>query len=74
MLQQVRYLNLRKKGKIKDVAGNIIEELELEHLKELNYLVRLKTGKDMGAFADELEKLPDLRDLRLKFGKESIRL
>ena len=74
ILQQIRYLNLRKTGKIKDVAGNVIEEKELENLKELNYLVRLKRGKNMGDFADSLEKLPDLRDLRLKFGKESAKL
>ena len=61
-------------AKIKDVAGNVIEEMELENLKELNYVVRLKRNKTMGAFADDLEKLPDMRDLRLKFGKENVRL
>lgn len=74
VLDQMRFLNLRKTGKIKDVAGNVIEEKELENLKELNYSVRLKRGKTMGAFADDLEKLPDMRDLRLKFGKENVRL
>jgi len=74
VLNQIRFLNLRKTGKIKDVAGNIIEETELENLKELNYSVRLKRGKMMSDFANDLEKLPDLRDLRLKFGKESVKL
>ena len=74
VLQQIRFLNLRKTGKIKDVAGNVIEEMELENLKELNYAVRLKKDKEMMRFADDLEKLPDLRDLRLKFGKESVKL
>ncbi len=74
VLNQIRFLNLRKTGKIKDVAGNVIEERELENLKELNYSVRLKRGKTMSNFANDLEKLPDLRDLRLKFGKESVRL
>ncbi len=74
VLNQIRFLNLRKTGKIKDVAGNIIEETELENLKELNYSVRLKRGKTMSDFANDLEKLPDLRDLRLKFGKESVKL
>jgi len=74
VLQQIRFLNLRKTGKIKDVAGNVIEERELENLKELNYSVRLKKDKNMMQFADDLEKLPDLRDLRLKFGKESVKL
>ena len=73
-MNQIRFLNLRKTGKIKDVAGNVIEETELENLKELNYSVRLKRGKTMSNFANDLEKLPDLRDLRLKFGKESVRL
>lgn len=74
VLEQIRFLNLRKTGKIKDVAGNVIEETELENLKELNYSVRLKRGKTMGAFANDLEQLPDMRDLRLKFGKENVRL
>lgn len=74
VLQQIRFLNLRKTGKIKDVAGNVIEERELENLKELNYSVRLKKHKEMMDFANDLEKLPDLRDLRLKFGKETIKL
>ena len=74
VLQQIRFLNLRKTGKIKDVAGNVIEERELENLKELNYSVRLKKDKQMMDFANDLEQLPDLRDLRLKFGKEAIKL
>lgn len=74
ILKQIRFLNLRKMGKIKDVAGNVIEETELENLKELNYSVRLKKSKKMMDFANDLEKLPDLRDLRLKFGKESVKL
>lgn len=74
VLDQIRFLNLRKTGKIKDVAGNVIEETALEKLKELTYQVRLKRNKNRQTFANDLEQLPDLRDLRLKFGKESIRL
>lgn len=74
VLEQIRFLNLRKTGKIKDIAGNIIDEKELEHLKELNYKIRIKRNKSITDFANELEQIPDLRDLRLRFGRESEKL
>jgi hypothetical protein len=74
VLDQIRFLNLRKTGKIKDVAGNVIEETELENLKEYNYKIRLKRKKSREDFANKLEELPDLRDLKLRFSKESIKL
>ena len=73
-LTQIRFLNLRKTGKIKDVAGNVIDETELEHLKELNYHIRLKRNDSMAALVTSLENLPDLRDLRVKFDNEKIKL
>lgn len=73
-LEQVRFLNLRKTGKTKDIAGNVIEEVPLENLTELNYLLRVKNASDIPAFTHELEGLNDLRDLRLRFGKEEVAL
>ncbi|MEM6320705.1 MAG: DUF4956 domain-containing protein [Bacteroidota bacterium] len=74
VLKQVRFLNLRKTGKIKDLAGNVIEEKELENLKEFNYQVRLHPQKSKDEFANALEQLSDVRDLRLKFDVETVRL
>lgn len=73
-LDQIRFLNLRKTAKTKDIAGNVIDETPLEHLKELNYLIRVKQKKKIAELAAELEALPDMRDLRLRFSKENIEL
>ena len=70
-LEQVRFLNLRKTKKIRDVAGNVVEETELENLKELNYAIRLRRGKRPNDFIRELETHSELRDLRLRFDPES---
>jgi len=73
-LTQVRFLNLRKTEKTKDIEGNIISETPMEHIKELNYLLNLKSDTERAQFIADLDQLPDIRDLRLRFGEESINL
>lgn len=73
-LTQIRFLNLRKTEKTKDLEGNIISEMPMEHIKELNYLLSLKSDTQRAQFTADLEQLPDIRDLRLRFGQESINL
>ncbi len=73
-LTQVRFLNLRKTEKTKDLEGNIIAEKPLEHIKELNYLIRLENETERAQFIAELEQLPNIRDLRLRFENEAINL
>jgi len=73
-LESIRFLNTRKKDKILDEEGNIVEEISKDHLKELNYLIRLRGNKTVDQFVQEIEKLGDLGDIRLRFNKKSIQL
>ena len=69
-LREVRFPNLRRTRKIRDVAGNVVDEAELENLQELNYVLRLRTRAKADDLLTELESLPDIRALRLRFERE----
>ncbi|MEM9884483.1 MAG: DUF4956 domain-containing protein [Bacteroidota bacterium] len=77
-VEQIRFLNLRNKQKIRDAAGNVVEEkqLELEELIVYEFLIRLKNNTTAGraALAQELESLEKLRELRLRFQPDEIKL
>lgn len=73
-LESIRFLNTRKKDKILDEEGNIIEEVSKDHLKELNYLIRLRSNRTIDEFVQEIGNLGELGDIRLRFDKKSIRL
>lgn len=69
-LDEVRFPNLRRTRKIRDVAGNVVDEAEVENLKELSYAVRLRRQTHANELLNELEALPDIRALRLRFERE----
>ncbi len=73
-LEQIRFLNLRKTAKTRDIAGNVIDETPLEHLKEFSYQLRIKRNKSIGELTSRLEEMDDIRDLRLRFEKPAISL
>jgi len=68
-LESIRFLNTRKKEKVLDEEGNIIEEISKDHLKELNYLIRLRANKTIDEFVQEIEGLGNLGDIRLRFSE-----
>ena len=73
-LQQIRFLNTRKKEQILDEEGQIVDEISKDHLKELHYLIRLKRNTSVDQFVKEISDLGDLGDIRLRFDKKNIRL
>ncbi|MFK7936027.1 MAG: DUF4956 domain-containing protein [Saprospiraceae bacterium] len=77
-VDEVKFLNLKKKQKIRDAAGNVVEErqLDLEELIEYNFLIRMKSGGDerVAQFTKDLEQLDDIRELRLRFNPDNIKL
>ncbi len=73
-LEQIRFLNLFKTKKIRNSQGNIIEEIPLKNRKELTYLFRIKPYKSISEMATELETFPELRNVRLRLGKEDTTL
>lgn len=74
MMEDIRFLNLNKTDKVRNEEGLIISETKRQVLKELNYRIRMKKNKSMEEFASELEQLPGLKDLRLRFNKEPFTL
>ena len=73
-LEQIRFLNLRRTAKTRDVAGNVIDEIPMEQLKEFSYLLRVKRNKNISDLTSRLEELEDIRALRLRFEKPDINL
>lgn len=73
-LEQIRFLNTKKKEQVIDTEGQIIEEISKDHLKELSYLIRLKRNTSIDQFVREISNLGDLGDIRLRFDKKNIRL
>lgn len=74
LLENVRFLNLKKTDKVKNEEGVVIAETKRQVLKEMSYRVQMKRGKGIEAFAHDLEQLPSVRDLRLRFNKEPFTL
>ncbi|MEN0051192.1 MAG: DUF4956 domain-containing protein [Bacteroidota bacterium] len=77
-VQQIRFLNLKSKQKIRDAAGNVVEEqqLDLEEVVAYEFLIRLKknTSDGRSELARQLEALEDVRELRLRFNPDEIKL
>lgn len=74
LLENIRFLNLKKTDKVKNEEGVVIAETKRPVLKEMSYRIRMKKGKGMENFAHELEQLSGVRDLRLRFNKEPFTL
>ena len=77
-VEQIRFLNLKNKQKIRDAAGNVVEEqqLDLEEVIAYEFLIRLKKNTSHGRseLAKALESLEDVRELRLRFYPDEIKL
>ena len=73
-LEQIRFMNTKKKDPVYDPAGNLIEEESKEHLKELNYLIRLKRNRTIDDFVSEINALESIGDIRLRFDKKAMKL
>lgn len=70
-VKQIRFLNLKRKQKIRDAAGNVVDEkeLNLEEVVAYDFLIRLKDNSLNGRteLIQVLEDLEDVRELRLRF-------
>ena len=73
-LEQIRFLNTKKKEQIIGPDGLVVEEISKDHLKELSYLIRLKRKTSVDEFVGEIESLGNLGDIRLRFDKQNIKL
>ena len=73
-LEQISFLNTKKKEQVLDEEGRVIDEISKDHLKALHYLIRLKRNNTIDAFMKDVDKLGDLGDIRLRFDKKNIRL
>lgn len=73
-LEQIRFMNTKKKDPVFDAAGNVLEEPSKDHLKELHYLIRLNRNKTIDEFVKEINDVGDIGDIRLRFDNKSIRL
>lgn len=73
-LVDMRFLNLNKTDKVRNEEGVILSETKRQVLKEMNYRIRMRRNKGMEEFASDLEQLPGLKDLRLRFNKEPFTL
>ena len=78
VIEEIRFVNLRKKQKIRDAAGNVIDvqQLDLEEIAVYDYRIRLKKDSEQqrAKFTEALEELDDIRELRLRFNPDESRL
>ncbi|MEM1326130.1 MAG: DUF4956 domain-containing protein [Bacteroidota bacterium] len=78
VVEQIRFLNLKRKQKIRDAAGNVVDEqqLNLEEVIAYEFVIRLKDSSFKGqtALTKALEEVEDIRELRLRFSPEQSEL